>query len=213
MQDTLTDEGADTFWFLTNWEFDYGLIGLHEYEERYEVLHWLLGNEPSDGGQAGNDPRGNLERTADSLRSEEQSENAKPHAAHEEATGAESQKTGSGSPSPDENLPLQLIPPELRNRWCFTKNDADSYPSVPHGHLNDKTNAWPKLNPYLGRAFAAKHREDTRYRLHRSEMIKLWNSPNFRAHALETIVWYQAAHPHHRFLVRNPRRLPRKRRQ
>ncbi|WP_147470065.1 hypothetical protein [Corallococcus sp. AB049A] len=211
MRDVLSDEGADTFWFLTSLQFDYGLLGLHEYEERIEILHWLLESTPSNGGQLGDDPRGNPERAANSLRTEEHSEHVEPHASQKEATGNESQNHETGARPPDEPFPLQLIPPELRNRWCFTKNDDDSYPSVPHGHLNDKTNPWPKLDPYQGRAFAAKHCEDTKHRLHRSELIKLWNSRSFREHALATIVWYQAAHPYFVFRVPNPRRLPRKR--
>ncbi|MBN9685900.1 MULTISPECIES: hypothetical protein [unclassified Corallococcus] len=212
MRDELTKEGADTFWFLTNWEFDSGLIGLAEHQERYNILQWLSMRDPSAGGGQGDDPRGDLRGSADSSRPEEQVERSDSTAVREKAAGAGIQQPAAVARQLDANPPLQLIPPELSERWCFTKNDADFYPSVPHGHLNDKTNPWPKLNPYSGRAFAAKDSEDKRHRLERREMIALWNSRSFRSHALDTIVWYQATYAYHRFPVVNPRRLPRKRR-
>ncbi|WP_408891526.1 hypothetical protein ACJ2CR_18885 [Myxococcus faecalis] len=213
MLNELTEEGADTFWFLTNWEFDLGLIGLAEYEERYEVLQWLSKRDPNTGGGPSDDPRGDSKGAADSPRSEERVERSEEEAVRKEAAGAGTQQPSAAAQQSDENPPLQLIPHGLRERWCFTKNDADSYPSVPHGHLNDKNNSWPKLNPYSGRAFAAKDSEDTKYRLQRWEMIRLWNSREFRRHALETIVWYQETYPYYEFPVPTPRRLPRWRRR
>lgn len=41
--------------------------------------------------------------------------------------------------------------------WYFTKSDPDPYPSTPHGHFQSANNPWPKLNPYTGRVFDAKH--------------------------------------------------------
>jgi hypothetical protein len=188
-------EARYAYWFLTDWEFDFSLIGISEYIEREEVFAWLVDDEAINAA----DPRGEAQ-------AEEQERRIEPR---NESDQGEIGKT----PPEAENPLLEFIPTGLSNRWCFTKDDPDFYPSVPHGHLNQKTNAWPKLNPYTGRAFSTKDIEATAYRLQKREMIQLWNDSKFRQHALETIVWYEATFPYYKFPVRNPCRLPHWRRR
>jgi hypothetical protein len=200
----LVKEVAYVYWFLTDLEFEIGTIGIADYLERREVFGWLMADaDPA----ALRDPRG--------APGHEQEERPPPEAAEREprdrAVGAVGEGAGQNDGA-DEPF-IEFIPGVLRNRWCFTKNDDDSYPSVPHGHLNAKTNPWPKLSPYTGRAFSAKDVENAALRLQKQEMIDLWNDRSFRTHALETIAWYRESHPYYVFPVRNPLRLPRWRRK
>ena len=199
MQTELLEDAVYTYCFLTEWEFDVGIIGISEYEERADVLDWLI-NYPHRATST--DPRGEAETNEDS------SFPIEPLPEGNTGQGDNNQRR----PDEEENPSRELIPIGLRQRWAFTKNDADCYPSVPHGHLNEKTNAWPKLNPYTGQAFSKKDSEDMYYRLKKQEMIILWNDDKFRLHALETIAWYSTINPCYRFPVSNPLRLPRKRR-
>lgn len=205
----LVQDAAYAYWFLTDLEFEIGVIGIADYVERREVFEWLM----ADSGPAAlRDPRG--------APGHEQEERPLPEAALPEAPdrGPRDRAVGAVVEGADQNEGdedpfIEFIPGVLRSRWCFTKNDDDSYPSVPHGHLNVKTNAWPKLNPYTGRAFSAKDVENAALRLQKQEMIDLWNDRGFRTHALETIAWYKESHPYYEFPVRNPFKLPRWRRR
>lgn len=186
----LSVDATYVYWFLTDWEFDFGIIGISEYIEREEVFAWLVEDEAVSDG----DPRGEAHVEEQERRAE---------------LGDESgQREVGKAPQETEDPLLEFTPTGLSKRWCFTKDDTDFYPSVPHGHLNHKTNAWPKLNPYTGRAFSAKNVESTTYRLQKREMIQLWNDSKFRQHALETIVWYKATFPYYNFHVKSPFRLP-----
>lgn len=190
----LIDDIGHIYWFLSRWEFEFGIIGIAELEERELVFQWIF--HQSDG-VTNSDPRA-LAQTEERTTREESSRNA--------STGGQS---ASGGAVDADDLVLEFIPQGLKNIWVFTKDDADSYPSVPHGHLDSKTRSWPKLNPYTGRAFAAKDVEHQAYRLTQKEMFNLWNDRKFRKHALETIAWYQSQFPYYQFDVPNPRRLPR----
>lgn len=197
----LEEEAKIVFWFITDVEYSIGVASLADLHEREEVFEWL---DPGAGGRRP-DPRGQKHSADESQRPNEPDEPQAPPPPESSADSVSGDR--------EEDEPLQLLPLGLRNRWCFTKNDVDFYPSVPHGHLNDKTNPWPKLSPYTGRAYSAKDHEDTKLRLSRQEMITLWNNKQFRRHALETIAWYSETFPQYHFPVANPRRLPRWRRR
>lgn len=196
----LEREASIVFWFISDVEYSLGVISLADIQDRAEVYAWLL--DPGAGG-ASVDPRDG-ESPGESNESPPQDEST------ETATPA---IPSSGTGGKAEDPPLQFLPAGLRSRWCFTKNDADFYPSVPHGHLNDKNNSWPKLNPYTGRAYAAKEKEKSSLRLTRDEMISLWNNQHFRKHALETIAWYSETYPRYHFPVPKPFHLPKWRRR
>jgi hypothetical protein len=85
------------------------------------------------------------------------------------------------------------------NKWMFTLGDTDCYPSVPHGHLQNKTPQWPKLNPYTGRAFKSQHQEDVGSRLSKTEMSMLWNDPAFVEHCRQQILWHSKYAPSYSF--------------
>jgi hypothetical protein len=196
----LVKDATCAYWFLTNLEFEIGIIGIADYVERQEVFRWLV----ADAGTAAlRDPR--------SAPGHDQEERPLPEAPDRGPRDWEvgAVVEGANQNACNEDQFIQFIPRVLQHRWCFTKNDDDSYPSVPHGHFHDKTNAWPKLNPYTGRAFSAKNVENDALRLQKKEMINLWNDRGFRIHALETIAWYKESHPYYEFPVRNPFRLPR----
>jgi hypothetical protein len=188
----LTEQASDVFWFLTEWEFGFGLIGWSEVNERLEMLQWLQLLE--DG--CVRDPRGDDDHSYTELTGAEGVPEPNPEAGEPSAPSAE-------------NLPIEFLPLGLRHRWCFTKGDRDFYPSVPHGHLTDKNVTWPKLNPYNGKAFSSKDSEDRRFRLSRQELITLWSNDRFRQHCLDMVIWYQNEYPRFRFAVLNPLRFPR----
>jgi len=87
--------------------------------------------------------------------------------------------------------------------WVFTKADPDPFPSVPHGHFKKQNNKWPKLNPYTGRVFMAKHQEDKTRRLSKDEMRKIWRDREFREFCIEMIRWYRNQFPHYLFPIGN----------
>lgn len=93
--------------------------------------------------------------------------------------------------------------------WVFTKSDPDSYPSVPHGHHKSQNKKWPKLNPYTGRVFKAKHQEDISSRLSKKQMKTIWQDEKFKSFCREMVVWYQEQFPYFEFSVHRPLRMPR----
>ncbi len=192
MSETLTPESRNAYIFMSDWEFGTGIIGLAELYERWKILDWLY---LEDKGMS--DPRGASTEAEEVPR--------EPQAPIQ--TGADA--TGGAKDQQDPSPPMKLIPRGLRHRWSFTLGDDDFYPSVPHGHLNDKTNPWPKLNPYGGRAFAEKDVEDKKLRLLRWEMVLLWNDEGFLGHARKQIEWYHVEHPRYPFPVTHKFRLPR----
>jgi len=200
----LNDDAIAVFGFLTRIEYGLGAIGLADYQERTEILHWLSDSDLRFLDPRGSSPPGAYRQGA------EPSENSEAESAPDIEASTHQETTGATLRPPEESV-FQFTPAGLKHRWVFTKNDDDFYPSVPHGHLNDKTNPWPKLNPYTGRAFSAKDQESLRHRLQKSDLQVLWNNSQFRSHALLTIAWYSEAHPYYRFPVDRPFKLPRKR--
>lgn len=156
-----------------------GLIGLAELKERTEVAEWLL-----DPGHSVRDPRLG--------RNEEPSVQELNDCSPPDSTPL---TDGVKKDDPADRW-LHLV---MLSKWVFTVGDADCYPSVPHGHLQKKTNSWPKLNPYTGRVFSELHEEDKARRLTRSEMQKLWNDVRFLDLCHKQISWYSEFAPNYKF--------------
>lgn len=171
-----------------------GMISHDDFWERIEVALWL-----SDDAEVSSDPRKNL---GDGVDPEEEN--------HEDVGESDSMiskisdgKRGSGSN--DKNW-MEFL---FLGVWVFTKSDPDSYPSVPHGHHKTQNKKWPKLNPYTGRVFKAKHQEDTSNRISKKRMKILWQDEKFKSFCREMVVWYQEQYPCFKFSVHRPLRMPR----
>jgi len=175
---------------LANVSFDLGLIDGAEYDERCRVALWLGDKDSSTA-----DPR---EPYLDLLAAPEMGSDSQQQ-------DADSVKLVTKKRLDDPGC-LELV---MLSKWFFTRSDPDPYPSTPHGHLESPNRPWPKLNPYTGRVFKAKHQEDMSLRLKRSELRRLWQAGEFRDFCRAYILWYLDAFPHHAFLVRHPLRLPR----
>jgi len=167
--------------------YRYGLIGIDEFSERIHIARWL-----SDSGFALADPR--VESGETSFANGEAEVNSSTP--ESDLQGVErSQSTIEPS---NEWIEFTCL-----NTWVFTKADPDPFPSVPHGHFKSQNNKWPKLNPYTGRVFMAKHQEDKTRRLSKDEMRKIWRDREFREFCLEMIRWYRIRFPHHPFPIGN----------
>jgi hypothetical protein len=173
---------------LSDLSYELGIIGLAELQERMEVARWL-----SPRGASKSDPRGS--------------------GGEERGLPAERRDSGDSAPSPgqaggqgglgeDEDPGWMKF--VLLNRWHFTLGDVDCIPSVPHGHENAKTQAWPKLNPYTGRVFVDVHVEDVSRRLDRSEMQQIWRDDEFVERCRRQVLWYSERFP--RYTYPNARR-------
>lgn len=173
---------------LANFHFGFGLIGIDEYAERVEVARWLGSKGPTA------DPRTGIE-------------------SDEGHCGGESEVPGdevshNSAVTSNDDQPIDSIEFIFRKEWVFTKSDPDPYPSTPHGHLGNQNRRWPKLNPYTGRVFKAKHQEDESARLRKSDLVDLWRNERFRDFCRSHIIWYAERHPHHVFPVAHPFRFP-----
>lgn len=179
------------FLTLTEVSFQLGIIGVSEYIERREIALWLR-----DENGSMSDPR--------SLHIQnEHQEIAEPDSA---IKPAEAERTRNGGEYEAPSWQHFLF----KKTWLFTRSDPDSYPSTPHGHLQRANRGWPKLNPYTGRAFKARHQEDSLLRLGKKEMRDLWEDETFRDFCRSYIVWYIETFPMHRFATRHPLRFPRR---
>lgn len=176
---------------LAELHFMFGFIGIDEFHERMEVACWL-----DDENDSVSDPRCTDDNDSQCK------EDIKPQGndnGERESPNVTISQTGR-----DDNW-LEFL---CLGIWVFTKSDPDSYPSVPHGHYQDKNAKWPKLNPYTGRAFSSKHTEDRPKRLTKSQMRIIWRDEKFRSFCREMIVWYQEQFPYFAFPVCRPLRLP-----
>lgn len=171
--------------FLAEASLQFGLIGIDEYSERVRVALWLY----DDGNWS--DPR-----------------LPEDHREEQELDPAKSSDHGSDSGAGPRISDLGEIE-FYYHGWIFTKADPDPYPSTPHGHWTSQNHKWPKLDPYRGRVFQAKHQEDVTRRLSKKEMKKLWDDSRFRDFCRGHIMWYMEQFPHHAFRVRDPLRFPR----
>ncbi|HEX4611292.1 MAG TPA: hypothetical protein VH092_24075, partial [Urbifossiella sp.] len=110
MTPTLSVDGYLAFVFLTDWEFNLGHLGWAGYSERCQTLEWLM---DSDG--AVSDPRADGEMAPCEVSPDDPMVRS----------------AASSDDTTDVDDPLHsLIPNYLRQKWVFTKNDADFYPSV-----------------------------------------------------------------------------------
>ena len=178
---------------LAKFHYEFGFIGHDECLERVHVALWL-----SD--EINSDPR------IESLQEEIQNEREESESENESVISTDPTDTGTSGENDDSWVEFLFL-----GVWVFTKSDRDSYPSVPHGHYEDKKNKWPKLNPYTGRVFSSKCKEDVRRRLSRKELKIIWNDKKFRSFCREMIISYQETFPYYDFPVRIPSRLPRRR--
>lgn len=182
----------ESMYFLAEFCFSQGLIGLDEYRERIEVANWLSAEDDTP------DPR-------------------KPKTKRTSPDIEDSNEVTSDNSDQEHNIvlgvPRQTGPAVLElvrlNVWYFTLGDADCYPSVPHGHYENENNPWPKLNPYTGRVFECVHREKGSMRLSKSEMRALWTDETFKGHCRKQILWYIETHTNYGFPVKYPMRFPR----
>ncbi|WLG83693.1 hypothetical protein PSH97_21710 [Pseudomonas cucumis] len=170
---------------LARIHYECGLIGLDELLERVAVVRWLA-NPGIDIG----DPR-----------MEPGEELFKNDASDTNLDSSQHDFQGTGHSHRAAELNDQWLEFLCLNTWVFTKADPDPYPSVPHGHFKSQNNKWPKLNPYTGRVFIAKHQEDQARRLSKKEMQKIWRDQEFRIFCRDMIIWYCERFPHHIFPV------------
>lgn len=112
------------------------------------------------------------------------------------------------NPPPDDGM-LHFNPDANTglSKYFFLIGDPDDEPSIPHGHF--KRQKQPKLDPYLGRVYKNKLLVWTEPKAYISA---LWNDAKWRVWAKNAIIAYMTSFPKHRWRVRNPLRLPRKRR-
>lgn len=171
---------------LSEVSYEFGLIGVDEFQERLQVAQWLA-SEDSDIS----DPREPIVEGNET----------------EEVTVIDDEILK--AIVKEESEQADWLAFLFAGKWHFTKSDPDPYPSTPHGHWNDPNRSWPKLNPYTGRAFKAKHQEDTSLRLSKDQMRQLWRDEKFRSFCREHIVWYRETYPLHKFPVKPFLRLPR----
>lgn len=126
--------------------------------------------------------------------------------------GHETLRSEWGSSSDDDGKPELLCffpgPQTGLGQWEFRPQDADPYPSVPHGHWRAQPR--PKLDPYQGWVYDLKspiRREP------KKKIIALWNDSKFRRLARKAIKFHLEHFPcHGDWRVKNPLRLPRPRR-
>jgi hypothetical protein len=181
----------NTLLMLAEISYALGFIGHDELDERIAVAFWLNNDNNSP------DPR------------HANSEDRKEQESEKESSVEDSEITllgKSGKPLEHPDWECHFV---AFKKWYFTRSDPDSYPSTPHGHLDSASRPWPKLNPYTGRAFSAKHQEDQKLQLTKREMKQLWGTEAFRDFCRSHILWYVDAYPHYRFPVPHPMRFPR----
>lgn len=176
---------------LADLHHNFGLISFHEYEERCRIAEWLYGgfSQHADPRDAGGEER-------------------EPEDGNELPSGNATVTVQECDPD-DPDSPGYLS--FLFDGWVFTKADPDPYPSTPHGHWQHQNNKWPKLDPYNGRVFTEKHREDASKRLKKAQMKILWGDEKFKDFCRGHLIWYMEACPHHVFRVGRDRilRFPR----
>jgi hypothetical protein len=175
-----------TLLVLAELSFELGLIDVTEYDERHRVARWMAADESSF--DFSRDPR----------------EPPAPEGVSRSRDDEHAEFRGSGNLSEPGWIELLVL-----GRWLFTKSDPDTYPSTPHGHLQSANREWPKLNPYTGRVFKAKHQEDAALRLSKKEMQCLWRDHAFRDFCRSYILLYIEVHPHYAFRAKKPLRFPR----
>lgn len=173
---------------LAEIHYDLGLIAHDELCERIDVALWLSDRyDIEDPRHAPSDPKKN--------------QNA-------QTISGESKLLRRKSPILSEDGKEQYEMFICLTSWIFTKTDAVSYPSVPFGFYRNPNNPWPKLNPYTGRVFVAKHQEDVNLRLSKVDIQNIWQDERFKSFCREIIIWYQEQYRSEKFPLRNQLRSP-----
>lgn len=172
---------------LSDLSYELGIIGLAELQERMGVAQWL-----SHGGVPKPDPRGQAGKERSGQGEDKATEDSAP---------SRSDVRQAGSSGDEDSQWMKFV---VLSRWHFTLGDVDCIPSVPHGHENAKTQAWPKLNPYTGRVFVDIHVEDASRRLDKTEMQLIWRDDDFVERCRRQVLWYSERFP--RYSYPNARR-------
>lgn len=165
---------------LAEIHYDLGLIGHNEYCERIDIALWLSGQyDTLDPREL---PQGNIPIQQDAITIQGNSR--------------------------------LIIHPKTEEKylccghWIFTKADADSYPCVPFGYYKNPKQQWPKLDPYTGRVYNAKHQENVQQRLSKADLQKIWADEMLKSLCREITIWYQEQFRSYTFPVRNHMRIP-----
>ncbi|MEQ8708992.1 MAG: hypothetical protein RIC36_08370 [Rhodospirillales bacterium] len=166
---------------LANLHYDMGLIGINEHEERIRIAYWLysvpeeyIDPREEDGEESGQGTEKALVADGAIVTTRQDSMNFS-----------------------DEDAKISL----RFNGWIFTKADPDPYPSTPHGHWQNQNQKWPKLDPYNGRVFDEKHKENKSKRLKKDELKKLWNDQKFKDFCRDYLIWFRTTFPYHEYRV------------
>ncbi|WP_145543726.1 hypothetical protein [Yersinia frederiksenii] len=177
---------------LSDLSYQLGIIGLIEYQERFEIYRWLKDNNNSVA-----DPR-NAYGEDDASPEEGKMHNKDERDRSNRMKDSQLSHTGGrgGQTSEDEDDSMHFL---AFKKWLFTVGDTDCFPSVPHAHSQRKTNPWPKLNPYTGVVYSSMKAEDVSSRLTKGEMKLLWNDSKFIEECKKQIVWYSEFSPHYPF--------------
>lgn len=176
---------------LSKIHYELRLIDSEEFIDRLEMAKWLFGDREDD-------PR--IKFDDNNLREQDFNNNEN----NVICSRTKERHT-------DKTLTISFMTSLGQYSWVFTKSDPDSYPSIPHGHLNDQNNPWPKLDPYFGKVFTYINKEDTSKRLNKKQLKKLWNNERFRSFCIDMIGWYLMEFPSYKFRVKHPLRLPKRR--
>jgi hypothetical protein len=171
---------------LSDLSYSLGIIGIAEWYERAKIAEWL-----SDNNGSIKDPREPFKHFEERERPDDESQLVNAASA--------TSSVNSASQSPDGKDDDNWIKFVVLSKWHFTLGDVDCVPSVPHGHENAKTQAWPKLNPYTGKVFSAMHQEDISKRLDRTEMRLMWRNEQFVERCRRQVIWYAEKFPTYRF--------------
>lgn len=114
-----------------------------------------------------------------------------------------------GSEGDDYTIQLIIKHIKLLGAWDFHQNDEDWFPSVPHGHNEEKGR---KLDAYLGWTWTTTKKSQCTGRVPRKAIIDLWNHDPFRELAAKAIDFYLTHFPNYSgWKTKTPRTLPRKR--
>lgn len=186
----ISEAGAYVYFFTSERDLDFGLIGLSEFLDRLSYL----GSMADPGSELS---RHLAERLADfgleahpkSWDSPDKEEKITlprtVEGVHADTTAATSRET---QPMPPNLPPLSFLTSAagiLGAKWLFRKGDPDWFPSIPHGHLlrRDKI----KLDAYRGYTFDTRHANAPLKREPRAYVINLWNTEAFRIFAADAL--------------------------
>ncbi|RYF86207.1 MAG: hypothetical protein EON98_04365 [Chitinophagaceae bacterium] len=198
-------EAVHLYKLLSNIEFEFRLISLHDYHTRLLTLYNLTDFNPAV-----------IELIVDNMQFEpDRIEYESDEVGDEALRGLTSNGTTSDFHNEDDrDNALEYITqrPGKYSKWAIRAGDPDYFPSIPHGHSvkNDKI----KLDCYLGYIYNVADNAKKRNvidREHRTYIIDLWNDDSFRTVAMRAIDWYMDTFPLYNWRVSKPRLLPRKR--